>query len=149
MTTPYDKARAAFNAYCGMDAPQLPEDEMSQLQVIAARWANTRIKNGTRQMDALGAGEELGELAVALLGLLAATGKMQHIAMKSYQKIRGYDDEHKCRREIADALADHAIFATQLATKFRLDYGTLYKETLKAELGDDGRDWIKNPQTGR
>jgi NTP pyrophosphatase (non-canonical NTP hydrolase) len=91
----------------------------------------------------LGMTEELGELREALDGLLKATGRLSHLALNYEQKRRGYaDDMAAFRSKVADALADHAVFAHQAATAMRLDYWTLVRVTAEGVMK---RNWKTNP----
>jgi NTP pyrophosphatase (non-canonical NTP hydrolase) len=133
-------ARETFDAYAGMDAPDLPADPMSALQVRLARWQNTRfpISKSETEMTA-GISEEIGEFAGALgefiqpladfVALVAAGGRVNHAALKHEQKIRGMGDREAYRRAAADAVADILIYATNLATGLRLDIGVLFRST--------------------
>lgn len=97
--TPYERARAAFDTYATMGAPQLPGDAMSAVQVQLYRW---QVRNFDLQPAArfvLGIVEEVGEMGEAV--------------------------EHDDRDAILDAIGDACIYATQLATTQRLDFGAL------------------------
>jgi len=153
---PYEAARAAFSAYAAMDGPRLPESPWSALQVRLARWQAANFGAVPASQNALGVAEELGELAeeltddlvewlhpLVIMGRLAgAAGRVAHAVLKGEQRIRGMADPEARRRRIADGVADMLIYATQLCTSFRLDFGTLYRETAEEVMA---RDWLKNP----
>lgn len=137
MSTPYEEARKKF------DSLLVCEDSLSELQVMLAAWKNEQLP-GTSHPEYLGTGEEIGELSECVLGLMAAYGKLNHIRLKTDQKIRGYGDIDKLREETADAIADIAIFQMQLCTLLRLDYETLVKETARKIVLK--RNWNANSE---
>lgn len=132
-------ARAAFDAYAGLDEPAVPPDRISALQVRLARWQALNFGAGKAAHLALGVNEEVGELVVALAimmaagmttaGLVSSAGDLSHAVLKSEQRIRGLDDAEVARAAVADALGDILVFATQLATVMRLDVGVLFERT--------------------
>lgn len=140
----YEKAREVFSKYAAMDAPKLPPrtdwDGYSQLQVRLHRWHEKNFDRNTVEEKVLGVSEELGEASEALLGLMAASGRMSHAVLKHSSGIRGMGDYDKVKTKLADAVADSMIFATQLCTLLRVDFGTLYKETVEEVLK---REWKK------
>lgn len=141
--TPFEKARVRFSEYQAMDKPKLPTDQqinMSALQVDLCRWHHRNFDRDRDADHALGISEEVGELTEALLGLMAASGRISHAVLKNSQGIRGMGDEAQYRAAIADAVADSQIFATQLCTLLRIDFGTLYKETAEEVMK---REWKK------
>lgn len=123
------KAKLAFDSYAGMDKPELPEDatkhNLSKLQVRIHRW---QANNFAESDPFLGIVEEVGELS--------------HAILKNKQRIRGFDDQDKFLNEAGDAIADMTVFAMQLCTKYRLDFGVLLQETIEEVLK---RDWATNP----
>lgn len=145
--TPFDKARKAFDEYAAMDAPNLPANEISALQVRLARWENTKFANSKFDNAAFGMVEELGEAAEILINQLmmsVGVGKVAKAHLKHSQGIRNMTRE-AMREKVADGLADQFIFGLQEATRQRLDLYTLLVETIKEVMG---RDWIANPVTG-
>ncbi len=144
--SPFDAAREAFNRYAAMDHPDLPEDPGARLQVLLYRWTQTNVARSEMPANVagtLGMAEELGEAQEALNGLFVASGRLSHLALNHAQGRRGYaSDMSAFRSKVADALADHAIFAHQLATSMRLDYWTLVRETAIAVMK---RNWKTNP----
>ncbi len=147
--SPFDKARAVFNSYAGMDEPDLPKEPGPALQVAHYRWAQLKVPKHTLWQSTegiLGMTEELGEAQEALNKLVVAVGRLAHIELNVSQGRRGYDAEvEKLRRLVADGLADHGVFAMHLATAFRLDYWTLVSETAREVMAK--RDWKQNPLT--
>jgi NTP pyrophosphatase (non-canonical NTP hydrolase) len=143
--TPYEEARLAFDGYAAMDAPGLPEDRDSALQVRLARWQTAQFGAAPNHQPVLGMTEELGELAEAVLALMAAQGRVSHATLKAEQRIRGFGDQDKVRAFIADAIADYDIFAEQLCTAMRLDRGALKRATAEKVLK---RNWKADPKTG-
>ena len=126
--SPVQLAREVFNSYAAMDAPELPEDPQSRLQVELTRW-QTKNFGGANPMQMLaGVVEEVGEIAHALL--------------KNDQRVRGFDDDEKFREAAGDAVADAVIFLQQLCTLLRLDFGTLVRLTATEVMQ---RDWKENP----
>ena len=156
MTTAYEAARAAFDKYAAMDAPHLPDDPWSALQVKLTRWQTRNFGIQPAERNALGIAEELGEMSESILdtviynlglvsGFAVTAGRLAHTVLKNAQKIRGMDDMEKARHNIADGVADLMVFSMQLCTCFRLDMGTLFKLTAEKVLE---RDWTKKPQDG-
>lgn len=99
----YSAARSAFEAYAGIDAPGLPENPLSALQVRLARW---QVRNFGIVEDlqlAAGVGEEVGELIESWTG----------------------PDSDGTGGEELDAAADIAIYAMNLCTNLRLDFGSI------------------------
>ena len=130
MTIPIERAREVFGTYAGMDAPLLPDDSQSCLQVQLSRW-QTRNFGGANLFEMLaGATEEVGELA--------------HAILKHHQKIRGLKNEAEFREAAGDAAADIVIYVMQLCTLLRLDFGTLVSETAQEVML---RNWKDNPDT--
>jgi NTP pyrophosphatase (non-canonical NTP hydrolase) len=102
MNTLAQRAKAASDTYCALNAPDLPADPISALQLRLYRWEVTSFGYQDETKPTLGISEELGELA-----------------------------EAKTNDEILDAIADVGIYALQLATKLRLDAGVLIWEALE------------------
>jgi NTP pyrophosphatase (non-canonical NTP hydrolase) len=125
--TPIDRARATFELYAAMDAPDVPLDEFSGLQVRLARWQARNFGVASHEQMALGVAEEAGELA--------------HAVLKHSQGIRGMADPEAYREAAGDAIADVAIYAIQLATALRLDFATLLMATAEKVME---RDWRAN-----
>jgi hypothetical protein len=96
----YDLATARFNAYAGMDAPELPEDSLSAIQVRLHRWQVQNFGWQPSWTMVLGITEEVSELVDA-------------------------PDADK----LTDAVGDIMVFSTQLCTDSRLDFGTLLRNT--------------------
>ena len=128
--TPTEKAKAKFDEYAGMDAPDLPNGkvDMSCLQVSLYRW---QVRNfGSQGQDA------------SFKGMVEELGELSHALLKHEQGIRGFDDPAKFKEAAGDAIADLLVYATQLATGLRLDIGVLLQETALEVMN---RDWVANP----
>ncbi len=141
-------ARAAFDAYAGMDAPELPEGPMARLQVELCRWEAREFGGGNSNDSVLGSNEEAGEAADAMIMLLGAksgAGRMAKAILKRNQGIRGYDDPEKFRADLGDAFADMMIFGIQACTKSRMDFWTLLLRTAEDVMG---RKWSENKFDG-
>lgn len=139
--TAYKAARRSFDQYAGMDAPLLPADPLSALQVELSRWETGQFGFQPREKPALGMSEELGEMFEALshvFGFGKAIGRVSHIVLKTSQGIRGFDDPEYARQQVADAIADVFIFGINLCTHFRIDAGTLLFTTSQEVLA---RNW--------
>lgn len=156
--TPVQKAREAFDKYAAMDAPELPENPISALQVKLVRWQTINFGVGSAELVTLGINEEIGELAEAiesaleplesvilLMRIKRAAGKISHAVLKNSQKIRGLADPDKFRELAGDAIADVAVFEIQLCTILRLDYWTLLAHTAAKVME---RDFTKKPADG-
>lgn len=148
-TKPYEESRSKFNTYATMGPPETPIGlvDMSKLQVELARWQASKFPGVNREQQALGVSEELGEtgaaiLMVVFLQLTRSVGKLDHAVLKHAQKIRGLDDTEKARAAVADGIADMMVFASQLATYFRLDIGVLFEQTAREVMK---RDWEAFP----
>lgn len=89
-------ASAEFETYAALDAPCLPNGELSALQVRLWRWQVEQFGAPDDRDLVLGIIEECGELAEAEIQL-----------------------------EQEDAVGDILIYATQLCTNLRLDAGTI------------------------
>jgi len=96
----YEQSRNKFNSYAGIDSPDLPEDSLSALQVQLYRWQNNNFGLSSDVQIACGIAEEVGEFIEAWSG----------------------DDTD----QLEDAVGDVLIYATQLATSNRLDFGTIF-----------------------
>ena len=142
----HQAARAAFDQYAAMDKGEFPADDMAELQVVLARWQAAKLSQplGSAATNALGMGEEVGELNEMMLGLAmsVAVGRIQHAVLKHSQGIRGMGDIEALRVKAGDAIADAMIFATQLCTALRIDFGTLYRMTVAKVIE---RDWKADP----
>lgn len=132
--TPYEQARATFDKYCGMDAPELPADVHSALQVLLCRWEHKKFGKASAEITTLGVCEETGEWADALIMLAGATsaaGRMAQCIIKRTSGQRGMEVPENYRKALADAVADMAIFAMGACTKARIDFWTIVEETSK------------------
>ena len=145
MLSPYQAARAAFDNYAALDAPLLPIDRISALQVKLTRWQQRNFGGATAEHVALGAAEEAGELAESLGGLQASIGKVCHAVLKRAQRIRGMGDPEVFRAAAADAIADCAIYLIQLSTILRLDFWALLEATANEVME---RDWVADAEKG-
>lgn len=129
------RARAHFDTYAAMDAPDLPEPipatgEMSALQVRLFRWQSRNFGVPSRFQILAGVMEEVGELSHALL--------------KNAQGIRGMSDDD-ARVAAGDAIADAVVYLIQLCTALRIDFGVLIWRVAETVLG---RDWVADPEKG-
>lgn len=145
MRDPYQASRDAFDRYAGMDAPEVPDNPLSALQVRLCRWQTRNFGAGTSAHSVLGVVEEVGEALEGFLGLAVAAGRLAHAVLKADQKIRSLSDPEKARRAVADGVADLSVYAIQVCTAFRLDYGVLLTQTAEDVMQ---RDWKSNPETG-
>jgi hypothetical protein len=75
------------------------------------------------------------------IGILEEIGEMAHVILKAHQKIRGYDDPVKRKRELIDGIADVAIYGLhyigihKLAAPISLDnLSDLSENTLLSNL---------------
>lgn len=105
-------ARERFDAYAHLDVPELPQNKFSALQVRLCRWERANFGTSMPERHALGISEELGELIDSVYGFSS--------------KIWVTESE--------DAVGDIMVYATQLCTGARLDFGSLYET---AQLGVD------------
>jgi hypothetical protein len=105
----YERARAAFSAYAGMDAPDLPSAEWSAAQVRHARWQSQQFGAHPVGSFVLGIVEEVCD------ELLRAS-------------------EAEDLAGVQDACADAMIFATGLCTACRLDFGVVCSENVSREV---------------
>jgi hypothetical protein len=104
----YAAARDVFDAYAGMDTPHLPPGKWSALQVRLFRWEMRNFGYQPAVRVAAGVAEETcDELFLALA-------------------------ERTRPEAVVDAVGDAMIYGTQVATSFRLDFGTIW-ETAKLE----------------
>ncbi len=92
----YQRARAAFDTFAGLDAPDLPPFKHHALQVQLYRWNIQNFDRYEPMLFAAGISEEAGELADAKAQL----------------------DGHSVR----DAVGDIMVYSCQLATSRRLAY---------------------------
>lgn len=125
---PVKRSHEQFNTYAAMDAPVLPVEPHSALQVQLARWQNNNFKTCT--------------LLQMLAGVFEEGGELSHAILKHQQGIRGMGDPEKFRALAGDAIADIMVYLTQLATMLRLDIWTLYSETAYEVMQ---RNWAENP----
>jgi hypothetical protein len=130
----YDRARAAFDAYATMDAPALPAEATSALQVRLHRWAAEQFPGERLEHPALGVGGELGELAEAVVAITARAGFAQEVVLKHSRSTGKYATPERARVAAADAIADVAIFLARLCTRLRLDFGELLRATAEEVL---------------
>ena len=131
MGSPVEAASNVFESYAHLNDPLLPVNHMSSTQIKLARWQARNFGSATLQDLALGVCEEAGELA--------------HAVLKHLQGIRGLKDPQIAKIKIADALADVCIYATQIATLLRIDFGENYIATVEQVLE---RDWKTNQENG-
>lgn len=141
----YNEARDAFDAYAGLDTPELPANPLSALQVRLARWQVENFGVQATERPVRGVTEETGELTEAILHLMVSVGKLNHVSLKHDQKIRGYDDVEKFRAHAADAIADIRVYLTQICTTLRIDDGVNFKLTAEKVLR---RNWNKDRKAG-
>lgn len=144
----YRAAREAFSKYADMNSPELPDDELSAIQVRLARWRIANFGTNSTNQNMLGATEEMGEQFEEMILLLAqgaAMGRLAKAILKHEQQIRGYEDKEFARAKMADAIMDNMVFLMQMCTEQRIDFGTLFREVTGYVLN---RDWVNNPQNG-
>lgn len=154
--TPVQKAHEVFQQYAAMSGPELPQNRWSALQVQLCRWQVRHFGVQGVERNALGVAEELGELGEELIDLMdlmmgffkavVATGKLSHAALKSVQKIRGFQNREELREKAGDAIGDIGVFLIQASTAIRLDFGALVFHTAQDEVLL--RDWTKNKEDG-
>jgi uncharacterized secreted protein with C-terminal beta-propeller domain len=147
--TPFERSRAVFNNYAGINEPFLPSSEMSAAQVLLSRWVNQKVKHtlpGSVE-NVLGATEELGELMEAGREIAIRLGKLSHLELNLSQKRRyaNFTDE-QIRELEADSIADIFIFLMNLCTSRRLDAATLFLATIDEVTRK--RDWVARPESG-
>ncbi len=159
-------AKAAFAEYAAMDAPELPENPISALQVRLCRWQSRNFGASSKLEQLAGVTEENGELAevvssLATKALAAAAGlseslakmadlskgvgQLAHTVLKEQQKIRGFADPEFARAAAGDAIADQFVYLFQMCTMFRLDAGTLLFGIAEHVMR---RDWAADPEGG-
>ncbi len=141
-----DLARKVFDTYAAMDHPDLPLHPISKLQVELYRWQARQPFDSNEEAMSLGVGEELGELAEAVLEMAGASGRILHATLKSRQKIRGMDHRDTYRAKVADGVADLWVFSLQLLTMLRLDGGALVEGVARRVVMV--RDWSLNQASG-
>lgn len=106
-TVKFNLARSRFDAWAGIDAPDLPPHPIDAIQVRLARWQAVNFEPPSNTELACGCTEECGELVNATT-----------------------DDE------LRDALGDICIYAAQLCTLNRLAIGPLMSgEVYRHDLG--------------
>ncbi len=106
MTT-FQRSRRAFDAYCAMDAPRLPEDP------VAARQVGLHRMVGERALADLGAAlKALGELAL-IASAAPAVGPLE--------------DRDRLRALAAERIQVVADALMSFATVHRLDFGELVR----------------------
>jgi len=104
-----------------------------------------REGEGLKQKAAKNTSEDLAELGWALLGLTAATGRIQHATLKNKQKLRGYDNELKYKTEVLDGMVQIARFCTQISEQLNEKVFTVFFQVSERVMR---RDWKKNSLTG-
>lgn len=109
-------ALEAFSRYAGMDDPYLPIDQWGNVQVRIVRWQVKNFGVVPAKMQTLGIGEEIGELAESVFG------DLDYWSDDSFNNCPSFVEA-----DITDAIADAMVYATQLATCWRLDAGTLWR----------------------
>ena len=100
------------------------------LQQQAAGWRDKNFPGWTGEDQFMGAVEEMGELA--------------HAMLKRKQGIRGDAAQHTA--DIQDACADVIIFLTGVATAEGFDLATVLTETWEKV---HARDWVNAPLDGQ
>lgn len=121
-----------YRADSGIDVEDIDsEPDWHVLQAKLAAWQSRNFGVGTLERCTLGAAEEVGELA--------------HAVLKGGQGIRGMEDQKAMRAAAGDAIADATIYLVQVATILRLDFETLVAGVAEIVLE---RDWTKNRQDG-
>jgi hypothetical protein len=105
MVSLFEKSSAAFSRYAALDAPHLPPEELSALQVRLWRW----------QVEQFGLPDDRD----LVLGIVEECGEME---------------EADSPAALEDAVADILIYTTQLCTSNRLDLGVIMEEVNKRRL---------------
>ena len=146
----YRRAREAFDSYAGIDAKdadthQVQLFDLVALQIRLAAWQVENFGSGSQMHPALGISEELSESLEGYVALMIYAGRLSKTVLKHDQRIRNLADPDKARRAVADGLADLLVFAMQLCTRFRLDFGTLLESTGEYVMQ---RDWLADTATG-
>lgn len=145
MTEAVQRAREAFEKWAA--DPTKADNPCSMLQGLLAVWQNRNFGAQPDWHFVAGQGEEVGEMAEALLMLkvVAASGRVDHALLKHVQGIRGLENREAYLSALGDAIADQVIYLMQLATVNRIDFWTLIRETARDVMK---RDWTKKPEGG-
>lgn len=96
-----------------------------------AEWVSANFPEATKEDAVLGAIEELGELA--------------HAMLKYKSRIRGFEDEIAYRAAVVDAAVDVYLYLLHLMLLMGEDYETAI---LRMSAHVHQRDWKAHPKTG-
>lgn len=139
---------AAHRVLLDLSVARHPFDDLRRLQNEQAAWSarNFEPLDPPGHVAAMGMGEEVGELAEAMvqqaaaLALIAKVGKVLHFQLKGEQSIRYTPAEIKAKK--ADAAADTLIYLVDFCTRNGIDLADVVRDTW-AEVS--ARDWAANP----
>ena len=138
-STYYSKAREVFSEYQAMGAGELPANPLSNLQIRLFRWGNQfKGLEGTIACT-LGQGEELGELVESVTGSLDEETSFTPEKASVWER-NLLSGQKGAADDTVDAIADILVYATQMCTNLRLDFGVLLQagEALETELVKKG-----------
>lgn len=124
--------------------------DFSTLQQEQSAWSIHNFGGGKVRdpNDAfLGVVEENGELADAIIAMLAVNssiGSLAHAILKGKQGIRGNPEEHEAKAK--DSVGDLLVFLADLCTR----KGWSMQEIIEETWGEvKQRDWVKFPKNGK
>jgi len=133
--TYYAKSREVFSEYQAMGAGELPENKLSNLQIRLYRWGNQfkGLEGGLATV--LGQCEELGELVESVAGSLDKEEAFtpEQASLWERNMLAG---QKGAAEDTIDAIGDIMVYATQMCTNLRLDFGVLLQagDALETEL---------------
>ena len=104
---------------------------LDELQDQQREWVKRNFPNRTNYHSLLGIVEEVGELC--------------HAHLKHEQGIRGFEDRHKFKAYVEDAIGDIIVFLADYCTANGIGLQKCLEYTWESVKE---RDWIRDPITG-
>lgn len=138
-----DDSFNTFPAFCEANVIDAIADAMVYTTQLATCW---RLDAGTLWRASDTVTWTARPTSLTMLAMAATVGRLNRAALKSEQKIRGYDQRDKTRRIVADNIARLFFFARALGKQLGIDVWKGFVATAEQVME---RDWVQFPTNGR
>jgi hypothetical protein len=135
-----------------LDNPMINYDPDSVKDALGDVWiyatqvcTNCRLDFGVL-WDSIWSASQANSAIGPLLGMAVSVGRLNHAALKSSQRIRGYDDQEKLRRAVAENVARLCHFGRKVAQAVSIDADAAYFDTAESVVLK--RNWRADATAG-